>query len=580
MTASDPTVVRVLVDLPAVDRPFDYLLPDTLASSVSVGTIVRVPLQGRRVRGWVTEVGAPPPPGVVLRPIARVTGLGPSPDLVDLADWAARRWAGRRVTFLRAASPERVVRGVAPQRPPADLVLPTPDPAVVAAFDVDGGVAALRWPPAIDPFPVVVEAVRRGQSLVLVPSDAWATSIRNRLHALGVAAVGPGDWAAAAGGATVVGGRAAAWMPLPDLAAVVAIDEHDERFQDERAPTWHARDVAVERARRAAVPAVVLSPFLRTETQVAYPTIVPSALVERDGWPTVEVIDRRDLDPRVGLYPPRIVDLLRGGGRVGVVYNRTGRARLLACTRCSTLVRCDRCGAIMRALGDGSLACGRCASGRPGGCLACGATRLAVRRPGVAHIRDDVAALTGQPVVELTATTSPPVGGERLFVGTEALLHRVGSLDTVIFLGLDEDLLAPVVGASESVLSLVVLAARRVGQRSGGGRIVVQTSVPDHEVVRALVAADPSRWAAAELERRRLLDLPPYRAVARISGAAADDFIASAVPADRVGENVDVLGPNDGAYLVTSTDRAALEDALDRGIRTGRVRVEVDPLRF
>jgi primosomal protein N' (replication factor Y) (superfamily II helicase) len=59
---------------------------------------------------------------------------------------------------------------------------------------------------------------------------------------------------------TVVGARAAAWAPAPDLAAVVVLDEHDEVWQEERVPTWHARDVAIERARRAGVPCVLVSP--------------------------------------------------------------------------------------------------------------------------------------------------------------------------------------------------------------------------------------------------------------------------------------------------------------------------------
>lgn len=582
MSTVQDAVVRVLVDLPAVDRPFDYLLPAASVPAVRVGTIVRVPLQGRRVRGWVTEIGAPPPPGVVLRPVASVTGLGPSADVVELADWAASRWAGRRVTFLRAASPDRVVRSVTPLARGRSQAIDGAAPDVMAAFASREGCSAVRWPPTVDPFPFVAEAVRRGQALVLVPSEAWAISIRTRLRAMGVATVGPDDWAGAAGGATVVGGRAAAWAPLPHLAAVVVVDEHDERFQDERAPTWHARDVAVERARRAGVPVVLLSPFLRTETQTAVaPTVVDRA-VERSGWPVVEVVDRRDLDPRVGLYPSRIVDLLRSGARVGVVYNRTGRARLLSCTRCAALVCCDRCGATVRSGGDGALHCARCSASRPASCLGCGASRLAVRRPGVAHIRDDVAALTGEAVVELTASSNPPRGDERLFVGTEALLHRVGSLDAVLFLGIDEDLLAPVVGASEAVLSLFVLAARRVGGRSGGGRIVVQTAVPDHEVVQSVLHADPGRWAEVELARRAALGLPPFRSVARVSGPAAAGFIASMVDDDRATDAaaVEVLGPTNGAYLVRAGDRSALAAALARGVRTGRVRVEVDPLRF
>jgi primosomal protein N' (replication factor Y) len=54
---AEPLIVRVHVDVPALDRDFDYAVPDKLAAAMRVGTIVRVPLHGRRVRGWVTAVG-------------------------------------------------------------------------------------------------------------------------------------------------------------------------------------------------------------------------------------------------------------------------------------------------------------------------------------------------------------------------------------------------------------------------------------------------------------------------------------------------------------------------------------------
>ena len=83
-------------DVPAVDREFDYAVPDAWqadgrASRLGVGTIVRVPLHGRRVRGWVTNPDTEPPPGVELQPLAKITGQGPSDALVELARWAAWR---------------------------------------------------------------------------------------------------------------------------------------------------------------------------------------------------------------------------------------------------------------------------------------------------------------------------------------------------------------------------------------------------------------------------------------------------------------------------------------------------------
>ena len=82
--------------MPALGRAFDYLVADGMEGRVGVGTLVRIELQGRRVGGWVVELDSQPPEGTNLRPLAKVTGWGPPPDLVDLAAWAAWRWAGRR----------------------------------------------------------------------------------------------------------------------------------------------------------------------------------------------------------------------------------------------------------------------------------------------------------------------------------------------------------------------------------------------------------------------------------------------------------------------------------------------------
>ena len=114
MSSSDAPrsrVVRVLPDEPAIDREFDYLVPPDLAGAggIGVGTIVRVDLKGRRVRGWVTALDTDPPAGVELSPITKVTGIGPPASVIDLAAWAARRWLGPRPRFLRTATAERVV---------------------------------------------------------------------------------------------------------------------------------------------------------------------------------------------------------------------------------------------------------------------------------------------------------------------------------------------------------------------------------------------------------------------------------------------------------------------------------------
>jgi primosomal protein N' (replication factor Y) len=441
--------------------------------------------------------------------------------------------------------------------------------------------SVVRWPPGTDVFPLVLGACRLGPALVLSPSIDTATHLGLRLRRAGVpVAIMPRDWArAAAGGCTVVGARAAAWAPAPDLAAVVVLDEHDEAYAEERAPTWNARDVAVERAARAGVPFVLASSTPSLEALAladVAPLVVPTRRVERDGWPLIDVVDRRRDDPGTGLYSRRLVDLLRSGRRVVCVLNRKGRARLLACHACGELARCEACGAAVEQRDD-TLTCRGCETVRPVVCIACGSTRMRTLRPGVSKARDELEALAGVPVAEVTGDADGDLGDERVIVGTEAVLHRVDQADAVAFLDFDQELLAPRYRAAEEATALLVRAARVTGPRTSGGRVLVQTRLPKHEVIEGALHADPSRVSAADAERRRALGYPPFAAMAVVSGEAAEAFIA------QLGRppGVAVLGPIDGRWLVRAPDHDTLCDALAATPRPGgRLRLEVDPLRL
>ena len=114
-----------------------------------------------------------------------------------------------------------------------------------------------------------------------------------------------------------------------------------------------------------------------------------------------------------------------------------------------------------------------------------------------------------------------------------------------------------------------------------GGRSVVQTRQPDHEGLQAVLHADPGRQAAAERERRAVLGLPPFGALARISGAVAPAFMAGLERADgRGAPGVEVMGPRDNAWLVRAPAPETLSDLLASVDRPrGRLRIEVAPAR-
>jgi primosomal protein N' (replication factor Y) len=170
-------------------------------------------------------------------------------------------------------------------------------------------------------------------------------------------------------------------------------------------------------------------------------------------------------------------------------------------------------------------------------------------------------------------------------VGTEAVLHRTSGADAVAFLDFDAELLAPRLRAGEEALALLARAARLVsgapGAAAGGrarGRVLVQTRLPQHEVLVSAALADPGRLAAAEGAVRDALELPPVTAMALVSGAAADAYgvaLKAAAP-----EGVEVRGPVEGVWSVRAPDHVALCDLLAAVARPpGRLRVAVDPVR-
>jgi primosomal protein N' (replication factor Y) len=230
----------------------------------------------------------------------------------------------------------------------------------------------------------------------------------------------------------------------------------------------------------------------------------------------------------------------------------------------------------------------------------------------VTRVREELAALLPDVGVAMVDAATGDVPAEPVLIGTEAVLHRVdphpaGATSVVVFLDFDAELLAPRFRAGEQALWLLVRAARLVGPRAAGGRLIVQTRLPRHEVIEAAVRADPGLLAEAERPRRKLLDLPPYAALARLTGdpaalAAAAAALRAQGPgigvsggAGTAGSGRDGDAGGRGAGTAAGPGRAgdgvlvrapsadalagALAAALAAGRPAGRLRAEVDPLR-
>jgi primosomal protein N' (replication factor Y) len=302
--------------------------------------------------------------------------------------------------------------------------------------------------------------------------------------------------------------------------------------------------------------------------------VTPTRAEERSGWPVVEIADRRREAPGLGLFSERLVTLARDVRRMVCVLNRKGRARLLACRACGELARCAVCEAAVEQR-DESLTCRRCGAERPTICTNCGGTRLKTLRMGVTRAAEELEHLARRPVAEVTADG---ISRQRapIVVGTEAVLHRVHEADVVAFLDLDQELLAPRFRAAEQALALLARAGRVVGGRAGGGRLLLQTRLPEHEVIDAVVHADPGRLAQKERAKRAELRFPPATAMAVVSGEVASVYVQGL----RAAPDLEIMGPADGRWLVRADGHQRLCDALAATPRPpGRLRVNVDPSR-
>jgi primosomal protein N' (replication factor Y) len=571
--------VRVLPDVSGLNRAFDYYVPDDLdGPPIQVGTIVRIVLHGRRTAGWVVGVDMDPPEGVTLEPILKSSSVGPGEEVVELAQWVASEWAGRWSAVLTTASPEPFVRSV-PARVSKDVSV-GPASGLDVLFDGEGP-RIVRSAPASDRFEIVREAARRGPAIVVAPDLKTAGAYAGRLRRAGVRTHRyPEDWAGGFEGGVVLGARSTVFATVADLASIVVIDEHDDALANERNPTWHARDVAIERSRRANIPCLLVSavPSLAALTSTS-DVRLPDRNTERAGWPRMHVVDRRDEDPgRAGLFSVPLIRRIRSDGRVLCILNRKGRAVMLACASCGELVR-SQSGDELMVEDDEGLIANRSGEQRPRICLACSGTKLKRLRLGVSRAAEELSILLREPVGEVTGSSA---GGEgldhRVVVGTEALLHRVAVAETVAFLDFDNELLGSRYRAAAQAMTLLLRAATIVGSRTAGGTVLVQTRMPDHRVLRAASRAQPDIFTSEELDLRARAGLPPHGGLALIKGAGSEQFVA---PLEgRL--DLEVVGPDrDGNMLVKGPDRRSVAHALSTLPRPkqSRVSVWVDPVR-
>ena len=200
-------------------------------------------------------------------------------------------------------------------------------------------------------------------------------------------------------------------------------------------------------------------------------------------------------------------------------------------------------------------------------------------RIGVSRAGEELEALMKEPVTQITKETSSiDFVRSRIYLGTEAVLHRVDWADLVVFADFDQELLAKRYRCEEQALTKLIRALRLVNRKSqSSGAVILQTRKPSHTFFDVLSDGGIDVWSDKESQRREITKYPPFGHIAVVSGPGSDEFIEQL----EVQSSLEVLGPNDGAWLVKSSSVESLSKNISEIPRPKkRLRVAIDPVRF
>lgn len=437
----------------------------------------------------------------------------------------------------------------------------------------------------------VAEALRhKRQALVLLPeialSSQWLERFAGRFgvapavwHSDLTARVRRITWRAVAQGRApvVVGARSALFLPFPDLGLIVVDEEHETAFKQEEGVVYHARDMAVVRARFCSAPAVLVSatPSMETVANVEAGRYTRLTLPTRHGGavlPEVAAIDLRETPPARGHFlSPPLIDAVRETlarqEQAMLFLNRRGYAPLTLCRRCGYRMACPNCTAwLVEHRARHELQCHHCghAIPIPEECPACGAgNTLTPVGPGVERITEEAAECFPQarrlvmasdtvPGPYAAAAAARAIAGREvdLIIGTQIVakgwhfphLTLVGVVDA------DLGLAGGDLRAAERTVQLLHQVAGRAGRAEAPGRVLLQTFSPEHPVMQALVGGDLAQFMASEAAQRRPGHWPPYGRLAALiisadSAAAADKLARDLGRVAPHGDGVAVLGP-------------------------------------
>ena len=349
----------------------------------------------------------------------------------------------------------------------------------------------------------------------------------------------------------LIGARSAIFAPFPRLGLIVVDEEHEHSYkQSDPAPRYHARDVAVWRARHLGIPVILGSatPSLESMRNAEVGKFRMLRLTRRTGeasLPTIRLIDMAEHVRQEGsagliskMLREAVQERLNRREQVILFLNRRGFSNFFFCMVCKTPIRCDHCDVVMTwHKAAGKLLCHYCGDEkpRPTQCPACQAPDPAPLGAGTQRIEEEMAALF--PEARILRVDFDTAGGKHGFLGIWDQIERgdydilLGTqmiskglhLEHVTLVGVisaDHSLFLPDFRSAERTFDQLTQVAGRAGRMQRAGEVILQTFIPHHYAIQRAVAHDAEGFYKQELHMREMLHFPPFHRLllARFSG--------------------------------------------------------------
>ncbi len=344
----------------------------------------------------------------------------------------------------------------------------------------------------------------------------------------------------------VVGTRSAVFAPVSDLALMIVDEEQDPSYKQEEMPRYHARDIAVMRAKMANAVVVLGSATPSLESYFnarrnRYTLLELPDRVEKRPLPEVEIIDMRQEFQETGSeqvisrkLAEEIKERLERKEQVMVLLNRRGYSPVVLCRACGKTLECKNCAiAMTHHKRSRRMECHYCGytAPVPKACVHCGSEYVYFLGTGSEKLEEllhrmfpqarigrlDRDTVRGREDFE-RALNALDEGELDLLVGTQMIAkgHDIHGVTLVGVVGADMALGFPDFRAAERTFQLLTQVAGRAGRGQTPGKVVLQTYFPDHYAVQYAAQHDFAGFYDKELRFRSWMHYPPYSALANV----------------------------------------------------------------